>query len=579
MRSRLTGRAVSAALVVALLLGTHHVRADDYYLDKVWNTPDYTQTDMAYGGFPDEYGVQHGGYFCGPTAGSNSLMWLADHGYSNLASDSGDRKRDQHDLIADIAQPDYMNAYETNGVGITYFCRGFKNWIHDHGYDYERLLFQGYCQCDAEYYAGTDHPDLDWGREAISQERGVAILNIGWFTYDAATDNYEEIGGHYMTLAGYGHDGTDYNPDYLIVHDPAPRAGTTFANNYTLPVMIESGTLNGYRNAAGYYKLTDGIVIKEPAVFCILRGIIVLEMSPYNSPPVAVDDPMTEYAEQYVADEDHSINTYAYNGVLANDTDEETAQEDLIACRLTDPAHGTLTLNATGWFTYVPDDDYHGTDSFTYRVYDGESYSDAATVNLDIVSVNDVPIAVDDSYSVDENDVLHTYVYNGVLENDTDADNTDLDPANDTLAMELESDPAHGRLIWNPTGWFTYTPDTDFDGTDSFTYKVFDGTDYSNLGTVLIEVLAALDVPGDATGDGRVDEADSLRLASNWGESDADWSMGDFDDDGVVGPKDAAILAANWGYGPSEAVAVPEPSTIVIMLAWLVVLLPRRFHG
>ncbi|MBN1588929.1 MAG: PEP-CTERM sorting domain-containing protein [Pirellulales bacterium] len=88
-------------------------------------------------------------------------------------------------------------------------------------------------------------------------------------------------------------------------------------------------------------------------------------------------------------------------------------------------------------------------------------------------------------------------------------------------------------------------------------------------------------VPGDATGNGVVDDADALILATNWGASGETigWDQGDFDDDHLVGPKDAAIMAAHWGYGaPSEASAVPEPGTIVLLLTALlaVVAVSRR---
>jgi len=83
-------------------------------------------------------------------------------------------------------------------------------------------------------------------------------------------------------------------------------------------------------------------------------------------------------------------------------------------------------------------------------------------------------------------------------------------------------------------------------------------------------------IPGDATGDGIVDEADAQQLAQNWGAGTpgdpATWAMGNFDDDDFVGPKDAAILAANWGYpGESESAAVPEP-TMLSLLAGAVLL-------
>jgi hypothetical protein len=86
----------------------------------------------------------------------------------------------------------------------------------------------------------------------------------------------------------------------------------------------------------------------------------------------------------------------------------------------------------------------------------------------------------------------------------------------------------------------------------------------------VITIPAATPIPGDATGDNKVDEEDARTLAAHWGNSGAAWYMGDFDGDHVVGPADASILAAHWGYGAAgEAAAVPEPSTGV----WIVAIL------
>lgn len=83
--------------------------------------------------------------------------------------------------------------------------------------------------------------------------------------------------------------------------------------------------------------------------------------------------------------------------------------------------------------------------------------------------------------------------------------------------------------------------------------------------------------PGDANYDGTVDEEDAEIVAMNWGNSDATWTMGDFNLDGRVGAADASIMAANWGYNHTEAEAVPEPSSIAVALAALVLLIPRRW--
>ena len=71
-------------------------------------------------------------------------------------------------------------------------------------------------------------------------------------------------------------------------------------------------------------------------------------------------------------------------GVLCNDTDLES--DPLTADLVTDAGHGSVALAADGSFTYTPDADYHGPDSFTYRAYDGSAYSAPATVSIDVDS-------------------------------------------------------------------------------------------------------------------------------------------------------------------------------------------------
>ena len=248
------------------------------YLDRILTIPDYTQTDPAYGGLPGG-----GGDYCGPVSASNSVMWLADNGFSNLAPDSGDKKKDQFDVADTLGSPTYMDTFANGGTSANGICNGIKEYLLDKGYQYSRLEYQGWRPADSEFNTGVDVPDLAWTRDAI-EARGGAWLNVGWYTYNAAQNEYTRFGGHWITLVGHGHDGTALAPDYLIAHDPAPRAGTTFANEYILPVAISSGTLDGSytglpRSATGYYRLTGGMHISSAADFGIFDGIIVLEMA------------------------------------------------------------------------------------------------------------------------------------------------------------------------------------------------------------------------------------------------------------------------------------------------------------
>jgi autotransporter-associated beta strand protein len=92
---------------------------------------------------------------------------------------------------------------------------------------------------------------------------------------------------------------------------------------------------------------------------------------------------------------------------------------------------------------------------------------------------------------------------------------------------------------------------------------------YGGANSIALIVSQGTDVPGDANGDGSVNEIDAQALAANWGKTNASWADGDFNKDGRVNVADAAILAANWGTGPGEATATPEPSVLAGLLLGL----------
>ena len=118
-------------------------------------------------------------------------------------------------------------------------------------------------------------------------------------------------------------------------------------------------------------------------------------------------------------DEGFIVSTLA-PGLLANDSDPDG--DHLVASKLTDPAHGSVTVNADGSFSYVPAAGWHGTDSFEYRACDPSGLCDTATVALVINAVNDAPEADDDAYETAEDAVLEVSAANGLLANDSDPD-------------------------------------------------------------------------------------------------------------------------------------------------------------
>ncbi len=191
-----------------------------------------------------------------------------------------------------------------------------------------------------------------------------------------------------------------------------------------------------------------------------------------NFPPIAFND-------SYLTDTNTPLVVLAATGVLANDIDAEL--NSLTATVVENPTHGTLTLNPDGSFTYTPELNYSGPDSFTYVVNDGKiNGNSTATVSLLVTAPNVPPTGVADTYDGFENTPL-VVVAPGVLANDTDPDSGLL------IAM-IGDQPSHGLLSLNPDGSFTYTPALDYSGPDSFTYTVFDGTDQSDPVTVTLNI-------------------------------------------------------------------------------------------
>jgi len=193
-----------------------------------------------------------------------------------------------------------------------------------------------------------------------------------------------------------------------------------------------------------------------------------------NHPPLTTDD-------NYSTKRGMQLNVLA-PGVLTNDNDPDS--DPLTSVPVSGPQHGDLTLNTDGSFTYTPNTEWSGTDSFTYKANDGQLDSNTATVTI---TVNDAPVATDDAYSTDE-DVTMNIAAAGVLTNDVDIDSTVI------TAIKV-TDPAHGTLSLNADGSFVYTPSTNWNGVDTFTYKANDGALDSNIATVTITVIPVNDAP------------------------------------------------------------------------------------
>ena len=299
----------------------------------------------------------------------------------------------------------------------------------------------------------------------------------------------------------------------LVVAAPGVIANDADLDGDVLSAVLVSGPAHGtvtlaadgnfiFAPAANYsgpdnfsYKVNDGTADSN----VVTVGINVSEAS---EPPVALDD-------AYTVREEDSIQVAA-PGVLANDWDGDG--DPLTASLVSGPSHGLLVLNTNGFFTYSPEPDFAGTDSFTYQAHADGGVSNLATVTITVTAVNDAPVAVPDSYSTNEDTPL-TVAAPGLKANDSDADGSAL------TAVKV-ANPAHGTVTVNASGAFIYTPAANYNGPDSFTYRVTDGSANSATVTVTLTVNAVNDAPV-AAGQARSVNEDSTRAIVLSG-SDAD---------------------------------------------------------
>ncbi|WP_415905471.1 Ig-like domain-containing protein [Neptuniibacter sp. QD48_55] len=417
-----------------------------------------------------------------------------DEGDVLLAGDGDDKVNagDGDDLIEGGAGDDYINGGD--GFDIAYYDGEVQVYVNDDGVlelsdgkgntiildagddgtdilrNIEAIQFTNY----TFYLDGRNNAVLAVD-DAASTDEDTSLLNIDVLSNDLDLD------GDTLSVTGLDTSGSTglftLNLDGSINYDPN--------GGFEYLAIGESAT------DSVIYTVTDGNG-------SVVTGTLTLTVDGVNDAPVAADDAAT-------TDEDTSV----FGNVLTNDSDVD-ASDTLTVTPQTDVAGdngGTFTLLADGSFTFDPSSDFQTlalgeslTSSISYDISDGNGGTSTAILSVLVNGVNDMPVAMDDLATTDED----TVVSGNVLINDSDVD------ASDILTVTPQTDVAGdngGTFTLLADGSFTFDPSEDFqalnDGesfTTSVVYEVVDGNGGAATATLSIEVLGVTDTaPSDAT--------------------------------------------------------------------------------
>lgn len=224
---------------------------------------------------------------------------------------------------------------------------------------------------------------------------------------------------------------------------------------------------------------------------------VLLSVINTNDAPIAEDDTA-------VTTEDVAI----VISVLDNDHDIDLG-DTLTISNVSVAAFGSVTIQ-DNQLLYTPDADFNGSDSFSYTVSDGTATA-TAMVTVTVTAVNDAPVAVNDTVSVNEDSAIEI----DLLGNDFDVDG-------DSLTIQSVSSPANGTTVRNGDR-VTYTPAANYNGVDQFTYTISDGVETA-VATVSVTVNAVNDAPvaSDDKAFTVADQAVTLDVLSNDNDLDGD---------------------------------------------------------
>lgn len=259
--------------------------------------------------------------------------------------------------------------------------------------------------------------------------------------------------------------------------------GNINLNSFSVPVTTLHGVTTMAADGSFTYTPNTNFTGKDSLQYrvCDLGGLCTTAkvyfniIVPANQPPTIVTGTLNSAedvvllgdAATFTSDSDKNLNPNSFTLV-------ET------------PRNGTIIFNPNGTFRYTPQGNFSGVDSFRYRACDMTGACSTGSIVVNVSAVNDSPILINATPSVQEDNSL----IGNVTPNASDADsNLDI---NSFMVIDA---PANGTITMNPSGAYTYKPKANFNGTDSVHFKVCDLTGLCDTATLIISVTSVNDAP------------------------------------------------------------------------------------
>jgi VCBS repeat-containing protein len=273
----------------------------------------------------------------------------------------------------------------------------------------------------------------------------------------AAADAYTTDEDTVLTVAAPGILANDTD----LESDPLTAILVSDVSHGTLALVADGSFVytpdeNFFGEDSFTYEASDGKAESDPVT-------VTITVSATSDAPVALD-------QSVIVNKDTSKEIT----LVATDADGDTLEYSIVDL----PMNGGVVL-VENVATYTPTEGYAGLDSFSFKANDGTSDSNTATVTI---TVNTPPVAADGQSVTTDEDIAKEITLGA----------TDLE--DDPLEYSIVGQPDHGDVVL-VDNLATYTPDPDFNGEDSFTFKVNDGAADSEMAVVTITVTPVNDAP------------------------------------------------------------------------------------